>query len=249
MAGHSKWANIKHRKGRQDAKRGKQFTKATKELMLAAKAGGSDPDTNPRLRAAVEAAKAINLPKDKRETAIKKGAGELGGENIEEVNYEGYGPGGVAIFIEAATDNKNRTVAEMRHILSKGGGSLGEAGCVAWMFDKTGVLRFDKDKYGEEELMEVGLEAGVEDVRDEGDVWEVRTEPENLSDVQAAYKQAEIEYQSAEVSMIPQTSIPVDKETAEKLLKLYDNLEDHDDVQNVYANFDLPEEVYSELEA
>ena len=249
MAGHSKWANIKHRKGRQDAKRGKQFTKATKELMLAAKAGGSDPDTNPRLRAAVEAAKAINLPKDKRETAIKKGAGELGGENIEEVSYEGYGPGGVAIFIEAATDNKNRTVAEIRHILSKGGGSLGEAGCVAWMFDKTGVLRFDKDKYGEEELMEVGLEAGVEDVRDEGDVWEVRTEPENLSDVQAAYKQAEIEYDSAEVSMIPQTTIPVDKETAEKLLKLYDNLEDHDDVQNVYANFDLPEEVYSELEA
>lgn len=249
MAGHSKWANIKHRKGRQDAKRGKQFTKATKELMLAARAGGSDVETNARLRAAVEAAKAINLPKDKRETAIKKGAGELGGDNIEEVSYEGYGPGGVAIFIEAATDNKNRTVAEMRHILSKGGGSLGEAGCVAWMFDKLGVLRFDKEKYSEDQLLEIGLEAGVEDVLDEEDVWEVRTSIDDFSNVQAAYKEAGIEYSEAELSMIPQTTVPVDREAGEKLIRLYETLEDHDDVQNVYANFDLPDELYNELDS
>lgn len=247
MAGHSKWANIKRRKGAQDAKRGKIFTRVTKEIMLAAKLGGGDIDGNPRLRAAVESAKAVNLPKDKIETAIKKGTGEIGAESIEEVTYEGYAPGGVAMLIEAATDNKNRTVAEIRHILSKGGGSLGEAGCVAWMFDRRGILRFPKESYEEEQLLEVGLEAGAEDVRDDGDSWEVRTEPEALSEVQEAYTAAGLEYTEADVAMVPQNTVPVDKETGAKVLKVYEALDDHDDVQRVYANFDLPDDLLEEL--
>lgn len=247
MAGHSKWANIKRRKGAQDAKRGKIFTRVTKEIMLAAKLGGGDIDGNSRLRAAVESAKSVNLPKDKIETAIKKGTGEIGAESIEEVTYEGYAPGGVAMLIEAATDNKNRTVAEVRHILSKGGGSLGEAGCVAWMFDRRGILRFSKESYAEEQLLEVGLEAGAEDVRDDGDSWEVRTEPEALSEVQEAYKAAGLEYTEADVAMVPQNTVPLDKETGEKVLKVYEALDDHDDVQRVYANFDLPDDLLEEL--
>ncbi|MFP4070777.1 MAG: YebC/PmpR family DNA-binding transcriptional regulator [Desulfovibrionales bacterium] len=249
MAGHSKWKNIQHRKGRQDAKKGKVFTKVTKELVLAAKNGGGDPTSNARLRAAIEAAKAVNLPKDKIDTAIKKGTGELAAESIEEVLYEGYGPGGVALLIDAATDNRNRTVAEIRHILSRNNGSMGESGCVAWMFDKRGVLTFDKTKYSEDQLLEIGLEAGAEDVIDNGDEWEIRSEPEVFSELKQAYEQAGIEVTGEELSMIPQTTIEVDRETGEKLLRLYETLDDHDDVQNVYANFDLPEELLQEMEA
>ncbi len=247
MAGHSKWANIKYRKGRQDAKRGQMFTKATKELMISARLGGGDPDMNSRLRAAIDAAKNINMPKDKIETAIKKGTGEIASGNIDEVVYEGYGPGGVAILIEAATDNKNRTVAEIRKIFSKCGGNLGEYGCVNWMFNKFGVLSFDKNKYSEDELLEVGLEAGVEDVIDDGGMWEVRTNPEDFIKVKEAYENADISVENAELAMVPQTYVNLDKETARKVLKLYEQLDDHDDVQKVYVNFDIPDELYEEI--
>jgi YebC/PmpR family DNA-binding regulatory protein len=247
MAGHSKWKNIQHRKGRQDAKKGKIFTKITKELMLAARLGGGDPGANIRLRSAIDDAKAVNLPKDKIETAIKKGTGEIGAENIEEVFYEGYGPGGVALLIDVATDNRNRTVAEVRHILAKNSGSMGESGCVAWMFDKKGVITFAKERYSEDQLLEIGVEAGAEDVEDNGDEWEVRSRPEDFSAVREAFEKAGFEFVSAEVSMVPKTTIQVDRETGEKLLKLYDALDENDDVQNVYANFDLPEELLQEM--
>lgn len=246
MAGHSKWKNIQHRKDRQDAKRGKMFTKVTKEIILAAKTGG-DPDANPRLRAAIEAAKAVNLPKDKIETAIKKGTGELASDALEEIVYEGYGPGGVALLIEAVTDNKNRTVADVRHILSKNGGSLGAAGCVAWMFDKKGVFEFPKD-LDEEAILEAGLDAGLEDVVDDGDVWQARCAPEDFPAVKAAFEAAGLDATTAEITMIPQNTVALDEETGRKMLKLYDALEDHDDVQNVYANFDLPDALMAEME-
>lgn len=245
MAGHSKWKNIQHRKGRQDAKRGKMFTKVTKEIILAAKSGG-DPEGNPRLRAAIEAAKAVNLPKDKIETAIKKGTGELAADALEEIVYEGYGPGGVALLIEAATDNKNRTVADVRHILSKNGGSLGASGCVAWMFDKKGVFEFPK-AIAEETILEAGLEAGLEDVVDDGDTWQARCAPEDFPAVKTAFEAAGLAFESAEITMLPQTTVALDPETGRKMLKLFDALEDHDDVQNVYANFDLPDELMAEM--
>jgi YebC/PmpR family DNA-binding regulatory protein len=246
MAGHSKWKNIQHRKGRQDLKRGKMFTKVTKEIILAAK-GGGDPDMNARLRAAIDAAKAVNLPKDKIETAIKKGTGELASEALEEIMYEGYAPGGVAILIEAVTDNRNRTVAEVRHILSKGGGSMGAAGCVAWMFDHKGVFAFDKVKYTEDQLLEVGLEAGVEDVLDDDDSWQVQCAVEDFHTARSAFEAAGIEIMSAELNRIPQNTVAVDVETGRKVLKLYDALDDNDDVQNVYANFELPAELLAEM--
>lgn len=247
MAGHSKWKNIQVRKGAQDAKKGKVFTKVTKELMLAAKAGGGDPGINARLRSAIAAAKAVNLPKDKIETAVKKGTGELGGGNIDEITYEGYGPGGVAILVEAATDNRNRTVAEIRHILGKGGGSLGESGCVAWMFEKKGVITLDKAKYAEDQLMEAALEAGAEDVVDQDDSWEVSTSPEAFETVRQALEDAGMELLSAEVTMSPKNTVDVDVETGRRLLKLMDNLDDNDDVQQTHANFELPEELLAEL--
>jgi YebC/PmpR family DNA-binding regulatory protein len=246
MAGHSKWHNIQVRKGAQDAKRGKIFTKVSKEIIIAARNGG-DPSMNPRLRTAIAQAKAVNLPKDKIETAIKKGTGELQSEDWYETTYEGYGPGGVAMLIEAATDNKNRTVAEVRHILSKHGGSMGEAGCVAWMFDKKGLFYFDKEKYGEEELLEAVLEAGAEDLSDDGEAWEVRTAVEDFSAVQETFDQAGLEYQSAEVSMVAQNYVGVDDETGRKLIKIIELLEDNDDVQKVHANFDLPDSLLAEL--
>lgn len=248
MAGHSKWKNIQHRKGRQDAKKGKIFTKVTKEIMLAAKDGGGDPNGNNRLRAAIEAAKTVNLPKDKIETAIKKGTGEIAAETIEEIIYEGYGPGGVAILIDTATDNRNRTVSEIRHILSRHGGSMGAAGCVAWMFDKKGILSFNKEKYSEEDLMETGIESGAEDIVNDGNSWAVHCTPENFSTLCEAYTAAGFTIEEAEISMIPQNTVEVDMETGQKLLKMYDLLDEHDDVQNVYANFDLPEELLQEME-
>lgn len=248
MSGHSKWHNIQHRKGRQDAARGKVFTKVTKEIMLAAKAGGGDPLGNNRLKSALEAAKSVNLPKDKIETAVKKGTGELASEAIDEIMYEGYGPGGVAILIDAATDNKNRTVAEVRHILSKGGGSMGASGCVAWMFDKKGVFSFSKENATDEELLEIGLEAGAEDIVDEDDTWQVQCAVEDFGSVRDAFTAAGKEPEESEITMIPQNMVAVDKSTGLKLLKLYDALDDNEDVQNVYANFDLPEELLAEME-
>lgn len=247
MSGHSKWANIQHRKGRQDAKRGKEFTKAAKEIIIAAKNGG-DPAGNPRLRSAIAAAKAINLPKDKIEAAIRKGTGQDAGGDLAEINYEGYGPGGVAVIVEAATDNRNRTVADVRHIMTKNGGSMGEAGCVGWMFERRGVIVFDKAKYTEDQLMEAALEAGADDLHDEGDTWEIQTAMADFNAVREAFEAAGLEMQSAELSMVPKNTISVDLEAARKLLRFIEALEDHDDVQNVYSNGDISDEVMSQLE-
>ena len=246
MSGHSKWANIQHRKGRQDAKRGKIFTKAAKEIIIAAKSGG-DPASNSRLRAAIAAAKTVNLPKDKIEAAIRKGTGQEAGGDFMEITYEAYGPGGVAVIIESATDNKNRTVAEVRHILVKHGGSLGESGCVGWMFERKGVITLDKAKYAEEAAMEAALEAGADDVQDEDDTWAIHTAMADFNTVREAFESAGVEMLSAELSMIPTNTISVDVETGRKLLKLMDALDENDDVQRVHANFDLPDELFAEL--
>ena len=247
MSGHSKWANIQHRKGRQDAKRGKEFTKAAKEIIIAAKNGG-DPASNSRLRAAIAAAKSINLPKDKIEAAIRKGTGQDAGGDIIEINYEGYGPGGVAVIVETATDNRNRTVAEIRHLMSKGGGSMGENGCVSWKFERKGVIQLSKEKYTEDQLMEAALEAGADDLRDEGDVWEIQTAMADFNAVREAFEAAGLEMISAELNQVPQTTMEVDLETARKLLRFIELLEDNDDVQNVYSDADISDEIMAQLE-
>ena len=247
MSGHSKWANIQHRKGRQDAKRGKEFTKAAKEIIIAAKNGG-DPASNSRLRAAIAAAKSINLPMDKIEAAIRKGTGQDAGGDIIEINYEGYGPGGVAVIVETATDNRNRTVAEIRHLMSKGGGSMGENGCVSWKFERKGVIQFSKEKYTEDQLMEAALEAGADDLRDEGDVWEIQTAMADFNAVREAFEAAGLEMISAELNQVPQTTMEVDLETARKLLRFIELLEDNDDVQNVYSDADISDEIMAQLE-
>ena len=247
MSGHSKWANIQHRKCRQDAKRGKEFTKAAKEIIIAAKNGG-DPASNSRLRAAIAAAKSINLPKDKIEAAIRKGTGQDAGGDIIEINYEGYGPGGVAVIVETATDNRNRTVAEIRHLMSKGGGSMGENGCVSWKFERKGVIQFSKEKYTEDQLMEAALEAGADDLRDEGDVWEIQTAMADFNAVREAFEAAGLEMISAELNQVPQTTMEVDLETARKLLRFIELLEDNDDVQNVYSDADISDEIMAQLE-
>ena len=247
MSGHSKWANIQHRKGRQDAKRGKEFTKAAKEIIIAAKNGG-DPASNSRLRAAIAAAKSINLPKDKIEAAIRKGTGQDAGGDIIEINYEGYGPGGVAVIVETATDNRNRTVAEIRHLMSKGGGSMGENGCVSWKFERKGVIQFSKEKYTEDQLMEAALEAGADDLRDEGDVWEIQTAMADFNAVREAFEAAGLEMISAELNQVPQTTMEVDLETARKLLRFIELREDNDDVQNVYSDADISDEIMAQLE-
>ncbi len=243
MAGHSKWANIKHRKGAQDAKRGKIFTKLIKEIITAARIGGGDLDANPRLRSAVMAAKGENMPKDNWERAIKKGTGELEGVNYEEATYEGYGPGGAAIYIDALTDNKNRAVSEIRHALTKHGGNMGENGCVAYMFDKKGYLVVEKSAIDEDALMEVALEAGAEDVREDGSNFEVISAPEDYEAVKEAIDGADIATIAAEVTMLPQTMAPLDGDTALKMIKLIDALEDCDDVQKVYTNADIPDDL------
>ena len=247
MSGHSKWANIQHRKGRQDAKRGKEFTKAAKEIIIAAKNGG-DPASNSRLRAAIAAAKSINLPKDKIEAAIRKGTGQDAGGDIIEINYEGYGPGGVAVIVETATDNRNRTVAEIRHLMSKGGGSMGENGCVSWKFERKGVIQFSKEKSTEDQLMEAAREAGADDLRDEGDVWEIQTAMADFNAVREAFEAAGLEMISAELNQVPQTTMEVDLETARKLLRFIEMLEDNDDVQNVYSDADISDEIMAQLE-
>ncbi|MGO9019982.1 MAG: YebC/PmpR family DNA-binding transcriptional regulator [Syntrophobacteraceae bacterium] len=249
MSGHSKWATIKHKKGAADAKRGKVFTKLIKELMVAARMGGGNPEGNPRLRAALLAAKAENMPKDNIDRAIKKGTGELEGVNYEEMMYEGYGPGGVAVLVDIMTDNRNRAAAEIRHIFSRNSGNLGEAGCVAWMFNKKGSIVFDKKAVPEEVLIELALEAGAEDVKDQEDQFEVIIAPEDFLNVKAAFDDRELKYELAEITMSPQTTVRIeDPKTAQQLLRLMDALEDSDDVQNVYANFDIPDQILESLE-
>jgi YebC/PmpR family DNA-binding regulatory protein len=249
MSGHSKWATIKHKKGAADAKRGKIFTKLIKEVMVAARMGGGNPEGNPRLRAALLAAKAENMPKENIDRAIKKGTGELEGVNYEEMMYEGYGPGGVAVLVDIMTDNRNRAAAEVRHIFSRNNGNLGEAGCVAWMFNQKGSIIFDKKAMPEEELIELALEAGAEDVKDQEDQFEVITSPEDFLNVKAAFDDRELKYELAEITMLPQTTVPIeDPKTAQQLLRLMDALEDSDDVQNVYANFDIPDQIIESLE-
>ena len=242
MSGHNKWANIRLRKGAQDAKRGKAFTKAAKEIIIAAKAGG-DPAGNARLRSAIAAAKAVNLPKDKIEAAIRKGTGQDAGGELFEITYEGYGAGGVAIIVETATDNKNRTVAEVRHAFTKYGGAMGESGSVSFQFDRMGVITLDKEKYADEEtVMNMVLEAGAEDVQDEGDVWEVRTAMGDFNTVREALEAEGVEMLEAQLAMVPRMLNPIDAETAKKLVRLTDALEDLDDVQNVFTNADFPED-------
>ncbi len=242
MSGHSKWSTIRHKKGAADAKRGKIFTKLIKEITVAARMGGGDPESNPRLRTAVAAAKAENMPKDNIERGIKKGTGELEGVNYEESTYEGYGPGGAAVMVESLTDNKNRAVADIRHIFSKNGGNLGENGCVGWMFDKKGYISVEKSATDEETLMEAALEAGAEDVREDGDSFEVITAPEDLDAVREAIEDANIPCQEAEVTMLPQTTANLQGKEAEQMLRLMEALEDCEDVQKVYTNADIPEE-------
>lgn len=249
MSGHSKWSTIKRKKGAVDAKRGKIFTKLIKEITVAARLGGGDPLGNPRLRSAVAAAKVENMPKENIERAIKKGTGELEGTVYEEVTYEGYGPGGVAVLVDCLTDNKNRTVADIRHFFSKAGGNLGESGCVGWMFQKKGTILVDKTTISEEKIMELALEAGAEDVLEEESEYQVLTVPEEFEAVRDALAGKEVSFLEASVAMVPQNIVEVtDPKPAKQLLKLLESLEDCDDVQNVYANFDIPDEIMEEVE-
>ncbi len=241
MSGHNKWSTIKHKKGAADAKRGKIFTKLIKEITVAAKLGGGDPNGNPRLRTAVDKAKAENMPKDNIDRAIKKGTGEMDGVTYEEIVYEGYGPNGVAVLVDVMTDNRNRTVSEVRSIFTKCNGNMGEAGCVAWMFDKKGLLVFPKS-IDFDKLFEAAIEAGADDVTDEDEQFEVTTDPANFIEVREVLEKAGFKPESAEVTMIPQTQIKLEGKAAESMLKMMDRLEDNDDVQNVYANFDISDE-------
>jgi YebC/PmpR family DNA-binding regulatory protein len=249
MSGHSKWSTIKRKKGAADAKRGKLFTKVIKEIMVAARTGGGDINANPRLRTAINAAKAENMPKDNIERAIKKGTGELEGTQIEQLTYEGYGPGGVAVILEVLTDNKNRTVADIRHVFSKHNGSLGEGGCVSWMFAKKGLILIDKGNADEDRLIEVALDAGASDVKDTGKEFEVTTDASNFEEVRKAIEEAGFKSNYAEVTMIPQTSVRLTGKDAEQMLKLMEGLEDSDDVQKVYGNFDIADEEMERLSA
>lgn len=244
MSGHSKWANIKHKKGKMDAIRGKVTTKISREITIAARLGGGDPTGNMRLKLALQKAKSNNIPKENIQRAIQKGLGTLDGANYEELTYEGYGPGGVAIMVEVMTDNRNRTAADMRHLFSKHGGNLGEAGCVSWMFQKKGVFVVDKDTgINEEDLLMIALDAGAEDLKNDGDEFEVIVSPEDFDTVQEALEQNHVETSMAQISMVPDTLIAVEDQNAEKLIRLLDALEEHDDVQEVYGNFDLPEDM------
>ena len=247
MAGHSKWAQIKRKKAAQDAKRGKIFTKLIREIMVAARMGGGNPENNPRLRAAIAAAKAENMPKENIERAIKRGTGELEGARFEEVVYEGYGPGGVAVLIEAVTDNRNRTTAEIRHIFTRVGGNLGTSGCVSWLFHKKGLITVNKGDVSEERLMEVVMDAGAEDIKEGEREYEILTDPSDFEGVVKALKEAGISYQSAEITMYPETTVKLEGKEAEQMLRLMEMLEDHDDVQKVYANFDISETTMEQI--
>ena len=238
MAGHSKWANIQHRKGRQDAKRGKAFTKAAKEIIIAAKAGG-DPAGNPRLRAAIAAAKTVNLPKDKIDAAIRKGTGEDAGGDLTESFYEGYGPGGTAVMLDILTDNRNRTAADVRHLFSKHGGNLGQDGCVAWMFQKKAVFIVEKETFDDEDaLLETVLDAGADDMKGDDEVFEITADPDAYDAIEAALGEKGIETASAEITMVPDTMVRLEGADAEKMQRLIDALDENDDVQNVYSNYE-----------
>jgi YebC/PmpR family DNA-binding regulatory protein len=243
MSGHSKWSTIKHKKAAKDAKRGKIFTKLIKEITVAARMGGGDINANPRLRTAVLTARSNSMPSENIDRAIKKGTGELEGVTYEEIQYEGYGPGGVAIIAQVLTDNKNRTVSEIRRMFAKHGGNMGETGCVGWMFDKKGILTVDKSQVDEDRLMDIALDAGAEDVRDEGEVFEVVTQPEDFEKVKERLDQEKIAIASGQVSLVPKNTVDVDAKNVEQVLKLSEELEDHDDVQNVAANFNIPDEL------
>lgn len=247
MSGHSKWSSIKHKKAATDAKRGKIFSKLIKEITVAARMGGGDVEANPRLRTAIQAAKSENMPKDNIERAIKKGTGELEGVSYEESIYEGYGPGGAAVLIESLTDNKNRTVADIRHIFSKAGGNMGESGCVAWMFDKKGYIAVENKAVDEDALMEAALDAGAEDIREDDSNFEVITAPEDFEAVKTAIDSASIPYLVAEVTMLPQSTTFLKGKEAEQMVKLMEALEDCDDVQKVYTNADIPEEIVNSI--
>jgi YebC/PmpR family DNA-binding regulatory protein len=241
MSGHSKWHSIKHKKAATDSKRGRIFTRLIKEMTAAARNGGGDADANPRLRLAVATAKASNMPADNIKRAIMRGTGELPGVSYEDVNYEGYGPGGVAIFMHVLTDNRNRTVAEIRHILSKNGGNLGETGCVGWMFDRKGYFVVEKSAADEEKLLDLVLSAGADDMREDGDNFEILTAPENFDSVRSALESANIPTAAAEISMMPQNYVKLEGKHAQTMLKLMEALEDHEDIQNVWSNVDIDE--------
>lgn len=247
MSGHSKWASIKHKKAATDQKRGKLFSKIIKEITVAARMGGGDSASNPRLRTALQAAKGANMPQDNMERAVKKGTGELPGVSYEEVVYEGYGPGGVALLIEVTTDNKNRTVAEIRAFLSKHGGNMGETGCVNWMFEKKGVISIPKEQIGEVELMDIVLEAGAEDISAQSEVYEITTSMEDFDAVKHSVENRKLVPEVAELAMIPQSTVTLDEKKARQMLKLMEALDDHDDVQKVSANFDIADEILETL--
>lgn len=247
MSGHSKWAGIKHKKAVVDAKRGKIFSKLIKEITVSARQGGGNPDANPRLRTAISAARDANMPADNIERAIKKGTGELPGASYEEVNYEGYGPGGVAIMLDCLTDNKNRTTAEIRNLFAKKGGNLAGAGSVTWIFEKKGLIIIDSEKIDEEKLLAIILEAGAEDMRTETTTYEVLTEPADFEKVKEALKANGIEYSVAELTMDPKSTVRADGAKARQVLELVETLEENDDVQHVYANFDIPDAIIEEV--
>src|SRR3972149_3322077 len=247
MSGHSKWSTIKHKKAKEDAKKGKVFTKLIKEITIAARIGGGDIEGNPRLRSAVTAGRAANMPQDNIMKAIKKGTGELEGVHYEDSEYEGYGPGGVAILVTVTSDNKNRTVAELRHVFTKYGGNMGEAGCVSWIFDKKGLLLVDQGVAKEDEMMELALEAGAEDFRHEDKMYEIITNIDNFEKVKDVFKNKKINCSLAEITMVPKSTVKLESEQARRMLHLMEALEDHDDVQKVYANFDISAEEMEKL--
>ena len=249
MSGHSKWSSIKHKKAMVDARRGKMFTKLIRELVSAARAAGGDPNTNPRLRTAVASAKGANMPADTIQRAIQKGTGDTAGETYEEVTYEGYGAGGVAVLVDTLTDNKNRTVAEVRHLFAKHGGSMGENGCVAWMFQRQGFLTLDASSIDEDALLEIVLEAGGDDVRTENDLYEILTAPEVFEDVRSSLEAQGLTPEVAEVTMLPQSTVTIEGKQAEQVIRLMEALDDQDDVRRAYANFDIPDEVMAALAA
>ncbi|HPS93762.1 MAG TPA: YebC/PmpR family DNA-binding transcriptional regulator [Deltaproteobacteria bacterium] len=248
MSGHNKWSTIKHKKGAADAKRGKLFSKLIKEITVAARIGGGDIEGNARLRAAVSTGKAANMPKDNIDRAIKKGIGEVGGAIFEETTYEGYGPSGVAILVKVLTDNKNRAVADIRHLFAKYNGNLGETGCVGWMFDKKGYATVEKGTVDEETLYDIALEVGVEDISDSGEVYEITTTPEDIELLRSALEAKGIKYNQLEVQMIPQTNVKLTGKAAQQTLKLLDALEDLDDVQALSSNFDVDDEEMAQLQ-
>lgn len=249
MSGHSKWATIKHKKSKADIERGKIFSKLIREITTAAKIGGGDPASNPRLRTAIESARSKNMPTDNIERAIKKGTGELPGVSYEEVEYEGYGPGGVAIIVKVLTDNKNRTTAEMRHIFSRYGGNLGSAGCVAWQFSPKGIIIIPRAGNDEDKIFSIALDAGAEDIKTDENSYTVITPSENFDKVKKQFEKEKIQYNHAELTRLPQNTVSLDEKTAERVLKMYETLEEHEDVQKVFANFDIAEEIMERLSA